>query len=479
MADNHDDHGHIQLEYQPALPIPNGKLCLWLFLSTEIMFFAGLIGCYIVLRYGAPEGTWPAPIDVHVEEFWGAFNTFVLICSSVSIVLALEASKKNQERLAKKWMVATMFLGFVFLGVKMYEYSGKFAHGIYPAKPRSLLYDKADLYYASDVRQNLDVKVLAITNLYPAPEDRPESVTEQLATIAKLRKYMVGYAERVAATSDLNSERRAALQILAYQIYPLRRNELLVVGDHENHRKGLVDLEVDRWKKEYPAIKVAYSNGVAAEQALKNQQVELEEKLADAKKRLEAAEAAGQEAPEELTNEINTLSTQIAEAGTNASTAEAANKAAAAAFDMARGRWSLLAELHGVDGPPAGDGATGDVGEAGEEGAEGHDHGGHHAIVGYHPGTFFGEHLGGVNEHYKDFLMLPMMIPSGNMFASTYFLLTGFHAIHVIIGLIFFVPMVFVWRLDKRGSNLIENVGLYWHFVDLVWIFLFPILYLF
>ena len=52
----HDDHahGHIHLQYQPALPLPNGKVCMWLFLSTEIMFFAGLIGTYIVLRFGAP-----------------------------------------------------------------------------------------------------------------------------------------------------------------------------------------------------------------------------------------------------------------------------------------------------------------------------------------------------------------------------------------------------------------------------------------
>ena len=53
-------HGHIKLQYQPALPLGRGKLCLWLFLSTEIMFFAGLIGTYIVLRFGAPANTWPA-----------------------------------------------------------------------------------------------------------------------------------------------------------------------------------------------------------------------------------------------------------------------------------------------------------------------------------------------------------------------------------------------------------------------------------
>ncbi|MDP6721406.1 MAG: hypothetical protein QGF59_22250, partial [Pirellulaceae bacterium] len=70
--DDHGDHGHIQLEYQPGLPINNGKVILWLFLSTEIMFFAGLIGTFIVLRYGAPEGTWPAPHDVHLVELYGA-----------------------------------------------------------------------------------------------------------------------------------------------------------------------------------------------------------------------------------------------------------------------------------------------------------------------------------------------------------------------------------------------------------------------
>jgi cytochrome c oxidase subunit 3 len=75
-------------------------------------------------------------------------------------------------------------------------------------------------------------------------------------------------------------------------------------------------------------------------------------------------------------------------------------------------------------------------------------------------------------------LKLPLMIPSGNMWASTYFLLTGFHAIHVLVGLIAFalmLPMTFT----ARNAGVLENIGLYWHFVDLVWIFLFPLLYLF
>ena len=87
--------------------------------------------------------------------------------------------------------------------------------------------------------------------------------------------------------------------------------------------------------------------------------------------------------------------------------------------------------------------------------------------------------VSGLNEsHAFPHLMLPIMIPNGNMWASTYFLMTGFHAIHVLVGLIFFFFILF-YTLDRKTAHIIENIGLYWHFVDLVWIFLFPLLYLF
>ncbi len=65
------------------------------------------------------------------------------------------------------------------------------------------------------------------------------------------------------------------------------------------------------------------------------------------------------------------------------------------------------------------------------------------------------------------------------MWASTYFLLTGFHALHVVVGLIVFVILLLFVKMDASGAGILENTGLYWHFVDLVWIFLFPLLYLF
>jgi cytochrome c oxidase subunit 3 len=67
----------------------------------------------------------------------------------------------------------------------------------------------------------------------------------------------------------------------------------------------------------------------------------------------------------------------------------------------------------------------------------------------------------------------------GNLFASNYFLMTGFHAIHVIVGLLMFILVLMKGsRLAIKDALLVENIGLYWHFVDLVWIFLFPLLYI-
>jgi heme/copper-type cytochrome/quinol oxidase subunit 3 len=73
--------------------------------------------------------------------------------------------------------------------------------------------------------------------------------------------------------------------------------------------------------------------------------------------------------------------------------------------------------------------------------------------------------------------------PSTSNFFATYFLLTGLHGLHVVGGIVVFLYFLTfgsrMWRTDpQRYTNRIEIVGLYWHFVDLVWIFLFPTLYL-
>jgi len=78
-------------------------------------------------------------------------------------------------------------------------------------------------------------------------------------------------------------------------------------------------------------------------------------------------------------------------------------------------------------------------------------------------------------------LGLSPAIPHGNMWASCYFAMTGFHALHVFGGLVVFAIMLLMaarGRFAPRHALMVELTGLYWHFVDIVWIFLFPLLYL-
>ena len=187
----HSSHGLV-LQYQPGLPLSRGKLIIWLFLSTEIMFFAALLGSYVVLRFGAL--VWPKPHHVHLSEPIGAFNTFVLICSSVTIVLSLEAAKGNRASRAKLWMLATLLLGSLFLGVKGYEYSAKFSHGIYPWSPRSRVFEKPDLYYGSAVRARLGEPEIIerLKKLDETPEN--QLTTEQLrarTSLSQVRKIVL------------------------------------------------------------------------------------------------------------------------------------------------------------------------------------------------------------------------------------------------------------------------------------------------
>ena len=75
------------------------------------------------------------------------------------------------------------------------------------------------------------------------------------------------------------------------------------------------------------------------------------------------------------------------------------------------------------------------------------------------------------------------LVPATNNFLGLYFTLTGLHAVHVLAGMIvngyLWGPGVRMWRTDpQRFTNRVEVAGVYWHFVDLVWIFIFPVMYL-
>jgi cytochrome c oxidase subunit 3 len=87
-------------------------------------------------------------------------------------------------------------------------------------------------------------------------------------------------------------------------------------------------------------------------------------------------------------------------------------------------------------------------------------------------------HADHIDHHH---LHLSPVIPFGNLWASCYFAMTGFHALHVFGGLVIFaivLVMAMLGRFGVQHALFLELTGLYWHFVDIVWIFLFPLLYL-
>jgi cytochrome c oxidase subunit 3 len=303
-----------------GLPLPNGKLALWIFLVTEITFFTALIGTYMLLRNGQPTNStpWPSPHDVHLVEWIGALNTFVLICSSLTVVLchwSLHEARKASDAAQKKALTSkavlylgiTLALGLVFLGIKAYEYQQKIVHQILPGRIFELKNDGTPVTYKY-VRH----------------------VKEQL--------------EHIEKEGGVNDEAKGLCNSLledinASKLTPKEVNAR-VVGVKNDHIKVR---PCDMPHKDSESLK-----------------------------------AKG-----------------ILEADPN-------------------------------------------------------------AHVSY-------------------------LIPYGNLWASCYFAMTGFHAIHVLGGIVVFGIYLLAAAFGKFGPQnelAIELTGLYWHFVDIVWIFLFPLLYL-
>ena len=320
---------HEEPQVHMGLPLPNGKLAMWLFLVTEIMFFTALIGTYLIYRNGQPTRSqpWPTPHDVHLEEWIGAVNTFVLICSSLTVVLAHWCLHTGETKKAVGYIGLTLALGCVFLGIKAYEYQQKFAHGILPGR----IYEKllfVDATGKEDGHRGYEFV---------------RHVTEEL--------------ERITEHGGVNDKAKQACEDL------------------------LADIK-----------------------AGKVQPRDVNERILGTKTLKEKHPGADQMATEPSKN---------------------------------------------VDLPERSKPANAPLVEGILE----------------------------MDEHAH----LSYSIPYGNMWASCYFAMTGFHALHVFGGLVVFAIMLVMaarGRFGKQHENMVEITGLYWHFVDIVWIFLFPLLYL-
>jgi heme/copper-type cytochrome/quinol oxidase subunit 3 len=109
-----------------ATGIPTARLAVWWVLASEIVIFGGLLVSYIMLRLYHHD--W-AEEAAHTNPFAGAFNTFVLLTSSLCAVLAHQAAEEGDGKTAARRLWMTVGGGAVFMAVKAFEYTNEIAHG--------------------------------------------------------------------------------------------------------------------------------------------------------------------------------------------------------------------------------------------------------------------------------------------------------------------------------------------------------------
>lgn len=117
-------HGALQHHFRDlAQQKAAASLGMWVFIAQEVLFFGGLFTTYAVYRMKYPEAF--AAGSHHLSWRIGFFNTLVLIGSSLTMAMGVHSAALGRARRVVAYLLATIFLGSVFLGVKYFEYGEK------------------------------------------------------------------------------------------------------------------------------------------------------------------------------------------------------------------------------------------------------------------------------------------------------------------------------------------------------------------
>jgi heme/copper-type cytochrome/quinol oxidase subunit 3 len=100
-----------------AAGLDTRKLGMWLFLASEVMLFSSLIAGFLDMR-----GRSPADANQVLDIPLTGINTFVLICSSVTVALSVAAIEQGNRKRLRNFLLLTLLFGATFLGIQMYEY---------------------------------------------------------------------------------------------------------------------------------------------------------------------------------------------------------------------------------------------------------------------------------------------------------------------------------------------------------------------
>jgi cytochrome c oxidase subunit III len=151
-------YGHFEtLEQQKE----TAALGMWIFLVTEVLFFGGLFLTYTINRhaFSTAFGAGSNTLDLKL----GGFNTVVLIMSSLTMAMAVWSAQVGKKRLVSIFLIATLGLGTVFLGIKVIEYKQKFDHHLIPGS-------SFDIRYHSE---------------HPGPNDNPKEIAAEKEELEK------------------------------------------------------------------------------------------------------------------------------------------------------------------------------------------------------------------------------------------------------------------------------------------------------
>lgn len=133
VAAHGDDHGGEHASHNLAAPehtstgLDSRKLLMWVFLASDCMFFGSLIGTFMVYKGRSTVG--PSPHEIF-DIPYTSVSAFVLLMSSLTMVLALAAIQRNDHVRLRIWLITTALLGLVFIGGQYYEFTVFYEEGL-------------------------------------------------------------------------------------------------------------------------------------------------------------------------------------------------------------------------------------------------------------------------------------------------------------------------------------------------------------
>ncbi len=132
-------HSHIHRDDVGA------KIGMWLFLFTELILFGGMFLVYAVYRFSYRD--YFALASKELDVFVGLINTLVLLTSSLTMAMSITALRKGNKRLSLLFLGTTIFFALLFLVNKYFEWSAKFAHGLFPGSNELLTLPRGEIIY--------------------------------------------------------------------------------------------------------------------------------------------------------------------------------------------------------------------------------------------------------------------------------------------------------------------------------------------